>query len=427
MLLPGSSDHQTRGTHLGRRLLALILASACGFIGQAQSAHFGGVVSSSSLGFTSYGGIAIDGDANGFVADNLNRRIVETSPSGQQTILSTGGMQPEYMALDKAKNLYVAVTAPAGVLKFPYSNGAYGPAVMIGYANLKSPWGIAVDSASNVFVSDHASNAIYKFTPAAGSYTQSLFLPAGSLKNPAEMAIDGKNNLYVADSANNRVLVVSPTGAIATPFPAFASPSGVGVDASGNIAVTSNAGLTYLEPTGQGTYKSTLINSTFTTPYGLAFGSTGTIFIVDSGAQQLVRQTPPAVPANFGTVTQGMYSQPLSLLFVFDQNATLNSSGPPVGGYLASSAYTIFVMSPNGGTCQRGQPFLAGQTCVANVDFTPAIGGPQSGEVDLIGASGGVLASAPGQGNGVLSRYVGCGTGPGPNSITAGPHPLVCM
>lgn len=48
-----------------------------------------------------------------------------TSASGQQTILSTGGMQPEYMTLDKAKNLYVVVTAPAGVLKFPYSNGSY--------------------------------------------------------------------------------------------------------------------------------------------------------------------------------------------------------------------------------------------------------------------------------------------------------------
>ena len=97
--------------------LALVLAPAS--VCRAQGAHFGGVVFPSDSGLTSYGGIAVDSAMDVFLSDNASRQVVEFNINGSQTILSTGGAQPEYMTLDKANNLYVAVTAPAGVLKFP--------------------------------------------------------------------------------------------------------------------------------------------------------------------------------------------------------------------------------------------------------------------------------------------------------------------
>ncbi len=324
----------------------------------AQSAHFGGTQSLSSLDFVSYGGILVDGTGDLFVADDQNRQLVEFSAStpSRVTDLALGGGEPEYMALDRNNNLYVTTTSPAQVVKLTSTNGVYGQPKIIA-SSFTAPWGIAVDSTGNVFVADHATSVVYKLAPGSGGgYAQTTFLGSGTLNGPVQMAIDKKNNLYVADRGDNRLVLVNPAGVPTTPFASVEAPTGVAVDSNGNVAVTSSGALIYeqLVSTGGGanSYKVTLAATNFTTPYGLAFDASGNMWVDDDHAQQLTRQTPPTTPANFGTVTQGTDSPSVRLAFVFDLSSTL---GSPATGVIGTQDFS----TSYGGTCSSSKVVAA--------------------------------------------------------------------
>ncbi len=359
---------------------------------RAQSAHFGGTQSLSSINFVSYGGILVDGANDLFVADDQNRQIVEYSASSPSTVtdLALGGGEPEYLALDSNNNLYVTTTSPAQVVKLTLTNGVYGQPKIIA-SSFTAPWGIAVDSTGNVFVADHATGVVYKLVPGSGGgYTQTTFLRSGTLSGPAQVAIDKKNNLYVADRGNNRLVLVSPAGVPTTPFASVGAPTGVAVDSNGNVAVTSSGALIYeqlVSTGGANTYKVTLAATNFTTPYGLAFDASGNMWVDDDHAQQLTRQTPPTAPANFGTVTQGTDSPSVRLAFVFDLSSTL---GSPATGVIGTQDFSISY----GGTCSSSKVVAAGQTCTVNLVFTPGSVGTESATLALLGNSNAVLAEA---------------------------------
>ena len=81
---------------------------------------------------------------------------------------------------------------------------------------LNRPTGIAVDNVGNVFVADDVNNAIRKITPTGtvstlagdrngfGGYKDG---PAegAMFRAPSGVAIDASGNIYVGDAANNRV------------------------------------------------------------------------------------------------------------------------------------------------------------------------------------------------------------------------------
>lgn len=375
----------------------------------AQAAHFGGVQTTASLPFFSYGGVVADPSGNLYVADNSNRQIVEYTATGKTVDISTGGAAPEYMALDQAGNLYVTTTGATGVMKITPS----GTNTVIATA-FTTPWGIAVDSNGNVFVADHATSVIYRLTPIlAGSYVQTTFLKAGTLAYPVQLGMDAANNLYVADRGNNRIVVVSPTGAVSTPFPSVAAPSGVASDASGNVAITGNAGLTYEMKLDSSSYQTTLLASTFTTPYGVTFDNSGNMFVVDDGAQQLVHQT--AMTADLGAAQainlllarKNGGSTTAQVAFVFDANTTLASSAPVQ--VLQTWSSDLWWASPEfmpaGGNCTAGANFTAGETCLATIAFTPAYSGKRQSSASLLSDSG-TVATAPLQGLGLGGQMV---------------------
>ena len=394
--------------------LALTLASSAA---HAQTVHFGGVQSVSNINYVSYGGILVDPAGNLFVADDQNRQVVEYS-AGRVVNLSLGGGEPEYMAVDKAKNLYVATTAPAQVVKFTLSNGVYGAAKVIAGA-FQTPWGIAVDSTGNVFVADHAANMIYKLAPSGTTYLKTTFLAPGTLSAPVQMAIDANNNLYVADRNNNRIVKVSPSGAVTTPFASVPTPNGVAVDINGNVAVTNYLGLTYEQPS-QGTYKATLVASTFTTPYGVAFDANGNMYVDDDGAQQVVVQTPMSSSVSLPSAPIVNWSATQQLAFVFDKSASLGSSQPYVlvdGGVNSS-----FWVEPTS-TCAANQNFLAGQTCLVNISFKSGWVGSVAGTLILPGYGNTILAKEVVLGTATPYVSAGCG-----NPTTGAPRAqLVCL
>src|SRR5262249_8537746 len=149
-----------------------------------------------------------------------------------------------------------AVTTLAGTAGMAGSNDGIGAA-----ARFSFPQGIATDSAGNVYVAD-GNWTIRKITPAGGVTTLAGMAGGGGssdgvgaaarFSGPQGVATDNAGNVYVADSGNDTIRKITPAGVVS----AFAGtagmqgsvdgkgaaarlsdPSGVAVDASGNVYV----------------------------------------------------------------------------------------------------------------------------------------------------------------------------------------------
>jgi len=246
---------------------------------------------------------AVDQAGNVFVADAGNFVIRKITPAGVVTTFAgspgesgtddgTGNAalftMPFKIAVDATDNLYVADTSqhtirkitPAGVVTtLAGSPGQSGSDDGTGSAaRFNSPNGLAVDSAGNIFVADGLNCTIRKITPAGvvttfagdpgvlgstdGTGSAALFGIMG-----VDLAIDHNDNLYVPDRTNNIVRKVTPAGEVTTfagtagqpgsgngtgPAAKFYEPTGIAVDANGNVFVADSVDYTVrrISPTG---------------------------------------------------------------------------------------------------------------------------------------------------------------------------------
>jgi uncharacterized protein (TIGR03437 family) len=173
--------------------------------------------------------------------------------------------------------------------------GDGGPATS---AAIGFPTGVAVDSAGNIYLADLFGKRVRKvlastgvITTVAGGGSPGLIGDGGPATSaglifPASthigLAVDGNGNLYIADTGNHRVRKVDPGGTITTVAgagrlgdsgfsgdngPATAaklnSPSGVALDAAGNI---------YIADTGNGRIRKVDTSGTITTVAGRGNG-----------------------------------------------------------------------------------------------------------------------------------------------------------
>ena len=190
---------------------------------------------------------------------------------------------PEGVAVDAAGNVYVADTGnhiirkitPAGVVTTLAGSGAVGSTDATGTAaSFFYPYGVAVDAAGNVYVADTFSNKIRKITPAgmvttlAGSGTAGSTDATGtaaSFNLPSGVAVDAAGNVYVADTFSNKIRKISPAGGVTTlagevigntdgtgTAASFWRPYGVAVDVAGNVYVadTNNNEIRKITPAG---------------------------------------------------------------------------------------------------------------------------------------------------------------------------------
>jgi hypothetical protein len=137
-------------------------------------------------------------------------------------------------------------------------------------ATFSFPSGVAADAAGNLFVTESGGCVIRKVSPNAVVTTfagtavragetpvfRDGIGPAAGFKKPEGIAVDAIGNLYVADTGSHTIRKVSPQGVVTTigglPNTAgtaegvgdranFRSPSGVAVDAMGNVYVAERA------------------------------------------------------------------------------------------------------------------------------------------------------------------------------------------
>ncbi len=127
-------------------------------------------------------------------------------------------------------------------------------------ATFNGPTGVAVDSFGNIFVVDKGNHKIRKITPSgatstfAGSGVQGAIDALGTLatfNNPSGIAVDATGNIFVADYSNHKIRKISTTGVVTTLagngtsgsangtgiLAQFNSPTAVATDTFGNVYV----------------------------------------------------------------------------------------------------------------------------------------------------------------------------------------------
>ena len=272
-------------------------------------------------------GIAISTEGFLFVADKQNNIIRIVSPQGVvNTIAGTGktGFSnkkdsvtfnfPSGVGVDFLGNVYVADLGNLAIRKIDI-NGV----VTTFATGFNGPTGLASDAKGNVYVADNGNSIIVKITNTGVVSTLAGTRGVRGSKDgtgtgaqfnqPHSIAVDSSGNVYVADAGNNMIRKINAQGAVTTiagsttsgahngvgTAASFSRPTGVAVDASGNVYVAdSNNNLirkiagdgtvTTLAGTGTaGNLNGTTATATFNNPQGVAVDQISRVFVVDTG------------------------------------------------------------------------------------------------------------------------------------------------
>ena len=261
----------------------------------------------SAVQFAGPGDIAIDTAGNLYVTDIGNSRIRKITPQGEVSTFAGSG--------------------PTG-----YDSGGYADGQR-NVAHFKNPVGITMDAAGNLYVTDTHNHRIRKVTPQGAVSTLAGDVKgfadgkgnAARFNQPDGIAVDAAGNLYVADRENHRIRKVTPKGEVSTlagggeeaedddddddygePNSArfadgqgsaarFNQPSGIAIDAAGNLYVADTNNHRIRKVTKEGEV-STLAGSDetdfvdgegsaaqFFFPSGITIDAAGNLYVVDYG------------------------------------------------------------------------------------------------------------------------------------------------
>jgi sugar lactone lactonase YvrE len=300
--------------------------------------------------------VFLDGMGNLLICDTYNARIRRVDTNGIITTLFFAS-RPTKIAGDSVGNLFVAesfgntirkrdtngvLTVIAGSGSATYT-GDTGPAPN---AFLAGPSGVAPDASGNVLVADQNFNRIRRISSAgiirtfagtgtAGFSGDGAAATSAKISNPYGIVMDAAQNVFFSDSGNQRVRKIDTHGIITTVAgngtAAFAgdfdfatnaslnSPSGVAVDASGNLfiadynnnrirKVNTNGIITTVAGkisgyAGDGGYAT---NAGISRPRGVAVDAVGNIFIADTQDNRIRKvDTNGIITTLAGTNTSG--------------------------------------------------------------------------------------------------------------------------
>jgi sugar lactone lactonase YvrE len=378
----------------------------------------GGSATSAVLGNTL--AVATDSQGNVYVAETFRVRKISggkiTTVAGNGTIGYSGDGGPATSAqlskiggitVDSAGSLYIATNdnevvrkVSGGKIFTVAGNGGFGYAE--GQATsvpLAGPGGMAVDSAGNLYIADRFNNRIRKvsggvISTVAGNGTAGSSGDGGpatkaSLAAPSGVAVDAAGNLYLADLGNGRIRVVSASDGTISTLAQVAYPVAIAVDNSGSVyvadqahdAIVKVAGGNTSIVAGNGLYGfsgdgGAATSAALRVPSGVAVDATGNLYIADTNNNR-VREVLAGSP--FFTVT------PSSLTFAGALGAGVTAAqtvvvASPVTGATFTASSTASWLKLNVADAQTlnvsADPTgLAKSTYNATIALTPTASG----------------------------------------------------
>jgi uncharacterized protein YjiK len=335
-------------------------------------------------------GVAVDKNGNIFIADSHNNRIREVSGGTITTVVGTGSAGfggdngaataaalwlPSAVAVDASGSLYIADTNNQRIRKVTGAtistiagngeelyagDGGAGTA-----ASLDSPTGVAVDASGKVYIADRHNQRVRvvdasgnistlagsgAVTFAGGFSGDGLSGIAATLAKPSGVSVDAAGNVYIADTNNQRIRQIGG-GAIAT----VAGTGGQGFDGDAGPAAGA------------------ILNS----PKAVAADAVGNLAVADKLNQRI--RTASLAALVFSNDGVGIASTPQSVTLANAGSASLSVS---------SIAFTGAFTTTAGGTCSPAPIVIAaGANCTVNIVFLPVAPGAASGSV-IFGGTG---------------------------------------
>ena len=396
----------------------------CGFTGD------GGLATSAELCYPY--GVTVDSQNNVYIADYSNNRIRKVS-GGTITTFAGNGVAgylgdgdpatdaeirlPEGVSTDAAGNVYIAdygncrireVSAATGIISTVAGDGfcgftGDGPAIQ---NELNSPNGVRSDANGNLFIADTNNQRIRwvdlsgKMTTIAGTGTAGYTGDGGvatsaELYYPSGVALDASGNILVADQYNFRVRKISAFAALNTNADSLAfGIVTVGSTGTAQVLTVSAVGpLTISNITASGDFTeaddcgSSLANGKTCAIYvyfkpRAAGTRTGSLMIEDNGYFDDFTIVGLTGTGSALSVTGGplVFANQLAKTTSAPQTVTATNQGTTAitMGAITVNDTTDFAISAN--TCPAaGHTLAARASCTISVTFTPATTGAKKG------------------------------------------------
>jgi tripartite motif-containing protein 71 len=357
------------------------------------------------------------------------------------TSMTTGLEWPQGIALDSSGKIYVADAGdteasppiPASVFVYPAgSNANTAPTATISGLNtgLIQPEGIALDSSRNIYVADWGGPSVFVYSAGSSGNVFPIATISGSgtdLDSPEGIALDHSGNIYVADDGDNScdgtesVYVypagstgnVTPSAIIAGSNTGLCYPYGIGLDSSGNIYVADQSGSVFVYPPlaslpSQPGYPNVTplaiiygSNTGLSYPVGIALDSSNDIYVADQSGSVFVYPPLGSSTGPLNVAPTATISGPLTELGVPQFIALQPAALPKPTATATSTATATPTATPTGTPGILVSPKSLSLTAPHGTSTTGTVTIKDTGTGELIGSvsgSGGAFSITGGSG-----------------------------
>jgi sugar lactone lactonase YvrE len=382
------------------------LGSSTGLLNEAPTATIAGsntgLIQPFFIGLDSSGNIYVtDDDASSvfvYPALGSSSGLLNEAPTATISGSNTNLINPQGIALDSSRNMYVAEDLSSSVFVYPAVGSSTGlldeaPSAAISASfttGLRLPLGIAIDSSGKVYVAADGFGfpSVFVYPAGSNANTAPIATISGSntgLEDPQGIALDSSGNIYVANGSTSSVLVYpalrgstgllneAPTAYISGSNTGLSDPIGIALDPSGNIYVADSGAAAVLVYPALGSSTGFLdeaptaaisgSNTSLVAPFGIALDSSCNIYIGDNGAISVFVY--PALGSSTGMLNEAPTAT------ISGSNTGLNGSGPE--GIALDSSGNIYVAA---GFAASVFVYPAGSA--GNVTPIATISGPQT-------------------------------------------------